>query len=279
MSILLFGNHGMLGSDLASEFEKSGHEVIGVDRDDVDLTYGRNIADVFHTIEPELVINASGFTDVDGAESNREAALALNDKAVRYLVEAASTVAAKFVHISTEMVFNGENKSGYTEESETEPINSYGTSKAAGEQHVINYEYGYLVRTSWLYGKSPQRGKPRGLNFVDNLIKLAGEKDEIKVVNDQFGKLTSTKDLSIAIKQLITKPYSPGIYHLVNEGVATWYDVAKEIWRLKNIETKLVPVSSKEYIIKASRPKYGLLINSKFPPLRAWQAALADYLK
>ncbi len=279
MRILLFGNRGMLGTDLGREFEKSSHEVIGVDREEIDLTYGPNIADVFQTIEPELVINATGYTDVDGAENNREAALALNDKAVRYLVEGASAVAAKFIHISTEMVFNGQNKAGYAEGAEPEPISVYGASKAAGEKHVIAYSRGYLIRTSWLYGKSPQRGKPRGLNFIDNIIKLSTEKDEIKVVNDQFGKLTSTHDLAEAIVGLISQRYSPGVYHLVNEGVATWYDVAREVWRLKNIKTRLVPTSSNNYPTVAARPQYGILLNSKCHPLRAWQAALADYLK
>ncbi|HBZ36205.1 MAG: dTDP-4-dehydrorhamnose reductase [Parcubacteria group bacterium GW2011_GWE1_43_8] len=279
MRILLFGSRGMLGSDLQKEFEDSGHEVMGVDREEVDITHGPNIADVFHTIEPEVVINATGYTDVDGAETNREAAFALNSEAVKYLAEAAAAVSAKFVHISTEMVFDGDNKSGYNETTEPHAVNVYGESKAAGEKHVLVYESGgYLVRTSWLYGKFSQRGKPRGLNFIETMIKLANEKPEVKVVNDQFGKLTSTKDLAQAITQLISGGYIPGIYHLVNEGVASWYDVAKEIWQRCGLKATLQPISSSEYPSIAKRPKYSVLVNTKFPPLRPWQQALADYL-
>lgn len=279
MRILLFGSRGMLGSDLQSEFETAGHEVMGVDREEVDITYGPNVADVFHTIEPEVVINATGFTDVDGAENNREAAFLLNDKAVKYLAEASAAVSAKFVHFSTEMVFNGESANGYNESAEPKPINVYGESKLAGERQVLAYERGgYLVRTSWLYGKAQQRGKPRGLNFIETMIKLASEKPEVKVVNDQFGKLTYTKDVAKVLIKLVSGQYNPGIYHLVNEESASWYEVTREIWRLKNITTPLVPITSSEYPTSAARPKYGILLNTKYPTFRPWQQALTEYL-
>jgi len=279
MRILLFGNRGMLGSDLESEFERAGYEVRGVDKEDVDVTQGREISDVFRIIKPEIVVNATGYTDVDGAETNRELAFSLNDQAVKYLSEAAASVAAKFIHFSTEMVFDGKNAAGYTEAAETKPVNVYGASKAAGEKYVVAYTGGgYLVRTSWLYGKSPQRGKPRGMNFIDAMLKLAAEKKVVRVVNDQFGKLTSTSDLAQAVVKLINGGFVPGTYHLVNEGAASWYDIAKEVWRIKKLTVPLLPITSHEYFTSARRSQYGILVNTKFPSLRHWHEALADYL-
>jgi dTDP-4-dehydrorhamnose reductase len=194
------------------------------------------------------------------------------------MVEAAQGLGAKFIHFSTEYVFDGTSTSGYSEDSATHPLNVYGESKLAGENYVINYVNGYVVRSSWLFGHAPQRGKPRGMNFVDTMLKLAAEKQEIRVVNDQFGKLTATRDLSHAVVRLLAGDYAPGVYHLVNEGVASWYDVAREVFRLKGVVTPLVHITSAEYPTTAKRPQNAVLLNTKFPPLRSWQEALRDYL-
>ena len=135
-----------------------------------------------------------------------------------------------------------------------------------------------MIRTSWLYGHAPQLGKPRGLNFVDTMLKLGGEQTEIKVVNDQFGKLTYTRDLAMSIKNLLSGDYQPGIYHLINEESASWYEVAREIFKLKNIHIKLTPITSADYVTPARRPKKAVLLNTKFSTLRLWIEALEDYL-
>ncbi|MFH1866702.1 MAG: dTDP-4-dehydrorhamnose reductase, partial [Patescibacteria group bacterium] len=249
------------------------------DREDIDVTQEAEVMAKILSLEPQVIINATGFTDVDGAEDDAAAAFQINGSAVDYLVKAAKSLEAKLLHFSTEYVFDGMNQSGYNESSTTNPLNVYGQSKAAGEKYIANYANGYLVRSSWLFGCAPQKGKPRGLNFIDTMIKLASEREEIKVVNDQFGKPTYTKDLAKAVHQLITEDYQPGIYHLVNENICSWYDLVKEVFKLINIKTPLLPISSSEYPTKAKRPQYAVLLNTKFPQLRPWQAALAEYRK
>lgn len=275
--VLILGARGMLGTDLAKQFANAGGLFLW-DKEEMDVTREPEVKEKITHLAPQVIINAAGFTDVDGAEENRELAFRINGEAVKYLVEAASGVGAKLVHFSTEYVFLGEDNGGYAEDAVPQPLNVYGESKLAGEKYMVGYTKGYLVRTSWLYGHAPQVGKPRGLNFVDTIIKLANERPKIKVVNDQFGKLTNTQDLAAAVKELVSRNYAPGIYHLVNEGVATWYAVAKRIFEIKNITTKLAPISSQEFPTRAKRPCHAVLLNTKFPKLRPWVEALKDYL-
>lgn len=277
MGILILGCRGMLGSDLAAAFGSTG-ELTLWDKAELDVTNAQEVLGRVGKLAPEVIINATGYTDVDGAEENRAAAFALNDEAVKNLAQAAASCGAKLVHFSTEYVFDGANKAGYDEAAQPNPLSVYGESKAAGERHVLAYARGYLVRTSWLYGHTPQRGKPRGRNFVDTVLKLVAEKPEVRVVADQYGKPTATKDLAHAVVRLVGSGLPAGVYHLVNEGVASWYDMAKEAFRLKGITTPLVPISSAEYPTKALRPAHAVLLNIKFPPLRTWQEALRDYL-
>jgi len=267
----------MLGTDLAHVL--AGKEQLFLwDKEELDVTRERLVTEKITNLAPEIIINATGYTDVDGAEDNRDLAFKINAEAVNYLVAAAAEVKAKFVHFSTEYVFDGKNQDGYAEAAEIRPLNVYGESKAAGEEFVTGYVKGYLVRTSWLFGHAPQLGKPRGLNFIDTVLKLADSQPEVKVVNDQYGQPTSTRDLAQAILELVSGKYKPGIYHLVNEGRTTWYEVAQEVFRLKNISKPLVPIPSSDYPTKAARPQYGLLLNTKFPKLRPWTEALKDYL-
>lgn len=277
MKVLILGARGMLGTDLCREFSFAV-EVVGLDREEVDVTDRAAVARAVAEAKPDVIVNATGYTDVDKAEVDRLAAFELNAQAVKHMVEAAKGVNAKFLHFSTEQVFDGTREAGYDESAVPAPLNVYGESKAAGENYVINYVRGYVVRSSWLFGHTPQRGKPRGMNFIETVLKLAQEKNEVKVVNDQFGKPTSTRDLSQAVAALVGGDYAPGIYHLVNEGSTTWYDVAKEVFRLRAVVTPLKPIVSSEYPSKAKRPQHAVLLNTKFPKLRPWQPALRDYL-
>jgi dTDP-4-dehydrorhamnose reductase len=277
LKILILGAGGMLGTDLGHEFAGKC-ELFLWDKNELDVTNKEQVLAKISDLNPNIIINATGYTNVDGAEDNKDLAHKLNADAVEYLVKAAQQVNAKLIHFSTEYVFDGTDKSGYKENYPVNPINVYGQSKTAGEKYIIEYRLGYLIRTSWLYGHAPQIGKPRGMNFVDTMIKLSTEKSEIKVVNDQFGKLTNTRDLASAVHELAKGDFQPGIYHLVNEGVAMWYEVAQEVFKIKNIQTPLIPISSIEYPVKAKRPAYAVLLNTKFPQLRLWQEALRDYL-
>ncbi len=275
--IVILGARGMLGTDLAREFSGRA-ELFLWDKEELDITNEAALKTQITSLKPGLIINAAGYTDVAGAERNRELAFALNCEAVGYMVAAASEIGATIVHFSTEYVFNGQAKAGYDETAEVGPLNVYGESKAAGERFIKNYRRGYLIRSSWLYGQAPQRGKPRGLNFVDAVIKLASQQSLVKIVNDQWGKLTYTRDLARAVEDLIGGSYAPGVYHLVNEGEATWYEIAQTVYRLKNIAIPLAPISTAEYAGGVKRPARAVLINTKFPRLRPWLEALTDYL-
>jgi len=278
LKVLILGATGMLGTDIAHELAGK-YELYLWDKEELDITQEKLVKEKIHNLLPQVIINATGYTNVDGAEEEKDIAMLVNAQAVKYITEVAQEVGAKLVHFSTEYVFDGKNKDGYDEQSIPNPINVYGQSKLGGEKHVLNYDKGYLIRTSWLYGHAPQVGKPRGMNFIDTMLKLAETEPTIKVVNDQFGKLTNTQDLAQAVSKLISGDYAPGIYHLVNESEVTWFQVAQEVFKIKNITTPLQPITSDQYPTRASRPAYAVLLNTKFSKMRSWQEALRDYLK
>ena len=275
--ILILGSNGMLGHDLAKAF--SDTNPILWDKSELDITDEEQVTLKLNEIKPTIVINAAAYTDVDGAENNATLASKINGTAVGYLAKVCREIGAILVHYSTEYVFSGTKSNGYRENDKTDPLNVYGRSKARGEELLQkNSEMYYLIRSSWLYGQAPQAGKPRGLNFVQTMLKLAQAGEEIKVVNDQFGKPTYGRDLAQASRRLIDEMKPCGIYHLVNEGLCSWYDFAKKVFEIKGIKANLSPVSSAEYNSATPRPKYSVLINSKFELMRSWQEALEEYL-
>ena len=276
--ILIIGADGMLGHDLVDAF--SDHNLVAWDKKEVDITNEEQVIKKISQLSPNLIINAAAYTDVDKAETEEDLAMSVNATGVLNLALAAKAVSAILVHYSTESVFDGKKREGYQEIDKTSPVNAYGRSKTIGEELLQNnYDKFYIIRSSWLYGKAPQKGKARGLNFVETMIKLAENKDELSVVNDQFGKPTWTNDLAIMTKQLLQDKRPYGIYHIVNEGECSWYDFAKKIFELENINIKVNPISSAEYEFKTPRPKNAVLINTKFDKLRPWPEALAEYLK
>lgn len=276
-SILVLGAQGMLGSDVVKEFA-SHAEVTAWDKEDLDVTDKTAVLEYIFQLKPEVIINCVGYTDVEGAENNRELARQLNAESVSYLVSAAKNIQAGLVHFSTEYVFDGQRQGGYSEQAQPQPISIYGKTKVEGEKYIRAYDRGYLVRSSWLYGKTSQKGKPRGKNFVDIMIEKCQTEQELKLVNDQFSKLTYTMDVARALRQLLSEKYEPGIYHLINEGVASPLQVAEEIFKIKNLQVNIVPVSRAQYESKAKRPQHGVLINTKFNHLRPWTQALREYL-
>ena len=276
--ILILGAGGMLGHDLAKAF-KDSRPVLWT-QSDLNITNQSAVVKKITAFKPTIVINAAAYTNVDGAETNVATAFQVNADGPGYIAEACQQLSAIMVHFSTEYVFDGTNQAGYREDDPVNPLNIYGQSKAKGEELVRNNcEMHYIIRSSWLYGKAPQVGKPRGLNFVETMLKLAGEGKEINVVNDQFGKPTFTLDLARQTKEILNQFKPCGTYHVVNEGVCTWYDFAKKIFELRNLSVKLNPITSQEYKLPTPRPKYSVLVNTKLEPLRKWQEALDEYLK
>jgi dTDP-4-dehydrorhamnose reductase len=281
MRVLILGKNGMLGHDLVKVFAKD--DVIALGSADLDITEQERVFEEFMTIQPDVVINATGYTNVDLAEKEVEKANEVNGYAVGILAKAAREIGATLVHFSTDYVFDGQNSKGYKEEDVTNPLNAYGRSKELGEKLLVEemelqqdmYEpegkY-FLIRTSWLFGK-------HGKNFVDTMLKLGKEQKELKVVSDQHGKPTFTLDLARQVKFLLdTREYPSGIYHVTNEEETTWYDYARAIFSLYKAKVNVLPCTSKEYQRPAERPQYSSLINTKLPPLRPWKEALAEYL-
>jgi dTDP-4-dehydrorhamnose reductase len=267
----------MLGHDLAEIF--ADLKPILWDQADLDITDEKLVLEKLNELKPTLVINAAAYTDVDGAENNQNLAQAVNALAIGYLAAACAKIGAILVHYSTEYVFSGQDQAGYPEDAKTSPINVYGQTKALGEELLQqNCEMYYIIRSSWLYGQAPQVGKPRGLNFVQTMLKLAQAGQEIKVVNDQFGKPTYCHDLAIETRKIIDTAKPCGIYHVTNDGVCSWYEFAKKIFEIKDIKVNLKSIESKDYPLPTPRPQYSILINTKLEPMRSWEEALREYL-
>lgn len=272
--ILILGAKGMLGQDLAKVL--ADFDLTLWDKEDIEITDEYQVINKISVLKPQVIINCAAYTAVDDCEANQETALRVNNQAVSYLALIAKKIGAIILHISTDYVFDGKNKNGYTENfEEFGPVNFYGQSKLLGEKSLMNIsDKYYLVRTSWLYGKN-------GKNFVETMLKLGQEKDEIRVVNDQFGKPTYTVDLAKQILYILNSNLPFGIYHVTNEtkeGGITWYEFAQKIFELAKLNTKVIPCSSQEFVRPAKRPEHSVLINTKLPKMREWQIACEEYL-
>lgn len=290
MRILVTGARGMLGTDLVKRFTVHGSRftVMGVDRDDFDITDEIETVKEIKRNSPDIVINASAFTDVDACETERDKAFKVNRDGARNVALGCKETGAKLIHISTDYVFDGEKREPYTENDKPRPINIYGQSKLEGEKAIdsvfrmhasgIKHPASYLIiRTSWLFGRA-------GKNFVDTILRLSGERDELRVVDDQVGSPTYTVDLSEAIERLIDTG-ATGIVHCSNSGECSWYLFAREIIRVKGIEgVNVIPIKSVELKRPAQRPSYSVLSNERYYRLteyrmRRWEEGLRDYLK
>jgi len=275
MKILIIGSEGMLGHDLVDilslENEVSTTTIYTLDITDIDKT-----VETVKSINPDVVVHAAAFTDVDGSESNADLAYKVNVLGTRNVAVASREADSALVYICTDYVFDGTKGSPYYEYDPTNPLGVYGKTKQLGEvyiRHVLNKFY--IVRTSWLYGY-------HGPNFVTTMLNLAQTTDRISVVNDQIGSPTYTVDLAKAISELIKKP-SYGIYHITNRDHCSWYDYAREIFKIAEIDVEVKPVTTEEFPRPAPRPKYSVLENYNwkmegFPAIRSYKEALKDYM-
>lgn len=273
MKVLILGARGMLGSMLCSIFQDARPECW--DREELDITDEHTTRQHIVGLKPDIIINAAAYTDVDGAESNQSRAFAVNEGGVIAVARAAREIGATMVHYSTDYVFLGDAQEGYGEEDEPGPtVNVYGASKLAGERALLAIAPRFfLVRTAWLFGHESD-------NFVDTMLILARKQRTLTIVNDQYGTPTCTKDLAQATRVLIEEGNNePGVYHLINEDVTTWYEFAVEIFKLTNLDVVAQPVSAEALLRPARRPRYSILKNTRRPRLRSWKLALADYLK
>ena len=251
-------------------------EVRGVDIEDMDITSLESVQKVLLTLKPRVVINAAAFTDVDGCESKQELALQVNGEGVAHLAMICKEIGATLVQISTDYVFDGSKGSPYLEDDPTGPLSVYGESKLAGEMNARFCPEHLIVRTQWLYGL-------HGKNFVETMLRLAADKNELSVVDDQIGSPTWTVDLSLAIKALLDKGCR-GTYHAANEGFCSWNEFARAIFAESGLEVRVNPMSTAELGRPAPRPLYSTLDCGKlvheaaFQP-QPWREALKQYLK
>ena len=271
--ILVIGANGMLGHDLMATLEG---DVRGLDLPEIDITSFESVRRVLLTLKPEIIINAAAYTDVDGCETKVETAMAVNGEGVGLLALAAREIGAKLVQISTDYVFNGGKGSSYVEDDGQEPLSVYGESKLAGELNAAMAPDYLIIRTQWLYGI-------HGKNFVETMLRLATEKNELAVVDDQIGSPTFTKDLALAIKALLDKGCS-GIYHAANGGYCSWNEFAKAIFAEEGRQITVNSMTTKELNRPANRPLYSTLDCSKLVAdtgcqPRHWREALQDYLQ
>lgn len=273
--VLVVGALGMLGHDLLKVFAK-GYEVIGVDKEEVDITRQSATLKIIKEIAPQVVINAAGYTDVDGCEKKMRKAFAVNGEGARNLAKGCREIGAKLVYVSTDYIFDGAKKTPYRESDTPNPLNIYGESKLMGERYVEDLLDDFLiVRTQWLYGQ-------HGRNFVETILALARERAQIEVVHDQKGSPTYTADLSKAIAALVRKNLK-GAFHVSNKGSCSWYDFALEIVRLAGVTgVEIVPVSSTDLNRPAKRPLYSVFSCQRLEQeadveMRPWQKALQDY--
>ncbi len=274
MKIMIFGSRGQLGSDLTAEL-KDIHELLCVKRE-VDITDMEKVEKQITSFQPKIVINSAAYTDVDGCERDQERAFSVNAFGAQNIAQAAQKSGACVLYISTDYVFDGQKGKPYHEYDLTSPLNSYGLSKLAGEEATKTYaERFYIIRTSWLHGLERK-------NFIKTIIEKAQKENELRIVDDQIGSPTFTKDLSkMIIKIINTDRY--GLYHVVNEGSNSWFGLATEALELYGLkEVKVLPVKTEEFESPALRPKYSVLDNYNIRQLgltmRSYREALKDFI-
>lgn len=278
MTWLITGGSGQLGIAVSQELGERGILFTAWGSEDLDITQGPTVRDFVSHLSPTSIVNCAAWTDVDGAESNEPQASRVNSDGAENIALAAKQCGAKLIHVSTDYVFSGQGKTPWQVDDRIEPQSAYGRTKAAGESRVLAtfQEKSSIVRTAWLYS-------PWGKNFAKTMTKLAIKSEvEVRVVNDQAGQPTSASDLAKQLVELGLSTSPAGIYHGTNSGQATWFEFAKEIFKLAGADVgRVTPVSSSEYPRPAKRPSYSVLshdawANTSVKPLRDWRIALAQ---
>lgn len=282
MRILVTGANGQLGRDLSAELFRRGHDVIGVDVQEMDITDGRAVDCVLSDVRPDAVIHCAAWTAVDAAEEpeNRDTVRRVNADGTAHIAVACKRLGCKMMYISTDYVFNGEGIQPWEPDCTAyAPLSVYGETKLAGERAVREtLSAFFIVRIAWVFGL-------HGANFVKTMLRLGQTHDSLRVVRDQIGTPTYTPDLARLLADMIeTDRY--GCYHATNEGgYLSWAEFAEEIFRQSGMQTKVIPVTTEEYgLSKARRPFNSRLDKSKlaeqgFVPLPDWKDALNRFLK
>jgi dTDP-4-dehydrorhamnose reductase len=282
-SIVITGSKGQLGSELQLLQSKYPHfSFTSVDVDQLDLLDANAVQKFFDERKTDFIVNCAAYTAVDAAEQSPDICFKVNADAVKTLATIAKRKNIRLIQISTDYVFDGTAHEPIDETYTPAPLSVYGKSKLDGENHALSIlDNAYVIRTAWVYSVF-------GKNFVKSIVKLARDKGQLNIVADQIGTPTLAGDLADVILQIIDQVSSgkkdqPGIYHFTNEGVASWYDFADAIVKMKNIPCIVKPIKSKDYKTAAERPKFSLLDKTKIKQtfsieIRHWTDALNNML-
>lgn len=258
-TIIVTGSKGQLGQELqrlAPAFPSYTFHFF--DREEMDIADSEQVLRTFASLKPAFCINCAAYTAVDKAESEQDTAYAINAEGTKNLAVASKEQGARFLHISTDYVFNGRGEEPYKEEDPTDPVNLYGASKLKGEQlaREVNPD-SVVIRTSWVYSSF-------GNNFVKTMLRLMQSRTEISVVADQVGSPTYAADLAEAIIQIVSSgKWNSGVYHYSNEGVINWHQFASEIQRYTHLNCTVHPITTEQYPTPARRPKYSVMDKEK----------------
>jgi dTDP-4-dehydrorhamnose reductase len=282
--ILITGAKGQLGSEL-KEVSKNfyGYDFIFTDIDSFDITSLEKISEFIKKSKPDWIINCAAYTLVDKAEVEPDQALLINGTAVKNITEAIRGSECRFIHISSDYVYDGNLNVPYNENITANPLSAYGRSKLAGEKYALLHNGSMIIRTAWLYSSF-------GNNFVKTILRNAADKESLKVVFDQTGTPTYAADLAGAIMNIISGvirnqiAMNSGIYNYSNEGVCSWYDFAREIIKESGLTCRVLPVLTKDYPQAAKRPVYSVLDKSKIKEnyglsIPHWRDSLIKCLK
>ena len=275
MRVLIVGAKGQLGRDLMAVVG-GAHQVWGYDLPELDIADSASVVRLMETHQPDVVINAAAYTDVEKAEDDVETAFRVNEEGARCVARAATDAGAPVVYYSTDYVFGGTQQRPYEPDDAIAPIGVYARSKRAGEVATMEENPQHMiVRTAWLYGVG-------GNNFVEKIVRAAASRPSMRVVDDEVGSPTFTRDLAAATVALCAAG-QPGVYHAVNAGSCSRYEFAERIVALAGLTTPIAPCASSEFPTKAERPLYSVLSNTRLEAvtgyaMRAWDVALEEYM-
>jgi dTDP-4-dehydrorhamnose reductase len=282
--ILITGANGQLGNELKDLSKQYyGYDFIFTDADTLDITNSAATSEFITDLKPDWIINCAAYNLVDKAESEPDAAMLINGTAVKNIAEALKGTECRFIHVSTDYVYDGNSNLPYDENTVANPQSAYGRSKLAGEKHALLHPGSMIIRTSWLYSSF-------GNNFVKTMLRFGAERESLRVVFDQTGTPTYAADLAGAIMNIVSGvirnqfAFKAGVYNYSNEGVCSWYDFASEIIKEAGFSCKVCPVLSKDYEQAAKRPSYSVMDKSKIKEnydisIPHWRTSLIKCLK
>ncbi len=282
MKVLVTGAGGQLGTDLHQVIPDS--QLIPLTHKDIEISDMDSVKRAFNKHRPDIIINTAAYVRVDDCEDEKDRAFQVNALGARNVAVAAQELGAKLVHLSTDYVFGGEAEPRtipYTEFDTPVPLSTYGKSKLAGEDLVRHLCLRhFIIRVSALFGVAGSSGK--GGNFIETMLRLGRERDELRVVDDQVFSPSYTKNLAAKVVQLMATDFY-GIFHITNKGACSWYEFTVEILKLAGIKTPVVPITSDQYPQKAIRPRYSVLDNYHLrllgmDDMRTWHEALEEYM-